>query len=185
MNADDGPEAYLQALEADATRRVVEKWRKEGFSQQRIRERLERLERCKTETVIRGRHRYVDPASGRPYWYDATTGRSYWDDATTSAPLNDPAAPAPAPADEASPGTAAADAATDAVFAAAADAQRLVAAAAAQVLRTESPAKPRAGRPPRPESPAAIAARVVTAKRSPGADDAYPKYSVSEKTYDL
>ena len=97
----------------------------------------------------------------------------------------DPAVPAPAPADEASPGTAAADAATDAVFAAAADAQRLVAAAAAQVLRTESPAKPRAGRPPRPESPAAIAARVVTAKRSPGADDAYPKYSVSEKTYDL
>ena len=73
----------------------------------------------------------------------------------------------------------------DRVFAAAADAQRLVAAAAAQVLRTESPAKPRAGRPPRPESPAAIAARVVTAKRSPGADDAYPKYSVSEKTYDL
>ena len=98
MNADDGPDAYLQALEADATRRVVEKWRKEGFSQQRIREGLERLERCKTETVIRGRHRYVDPASGRPYWYDATTGRSYWDDATTSAPLNDPAAPAPAPA---------------------------------------------------------------------------------------
>ena len=46
-------------------------------------------------------------------------------------------------------------------------------------------ARPRAGRPPRPESPAAIAARVVTAKRSPGADDAYPKYSVSEKTYDL
>jgi hypothetical protein len=101
------------------------------------------------------------------------------------APAADPAAPAPAPADEASPGTAAADAATDAVFAAAADAQRLVAAAAAQVLRTESPAKPRAGRPPRPESPAAVAARVVTAKRSPGADDAYPKYSVSEKTYDL
>ena len=97
MNADDGPEAYLQALEADATRRVVEKWRKEGFSQQRIRERLERLERCKTETVIRGRHRYVDPASGRPYWHDATTGRSYWDDATTSAPLNDPPAAAPAP----------------------------------------------------------------------------------------
>ena len=97
MNADDGPDAYLQALEADATRRVVEKWRKEGFSQQRIREGLERLERCKTETVIRGR-RYVDPASGRPYWHDATTGRSYWDDATTSAPLNDPAAPAPAPA---------------------------------------------------------------------------------------
>ena len=32
---------------------------------------------------------------------------------------------------------------------------------------------------------AAVAARVVTAKRSPGADDAYPKYSVSEKTYDL
>ena len=98
MNADDGQEAFRQeleqALEADATRRVVEKWRKEGVSQQRIRERLERLERCKTETVIR----YVDPASGRPYWYDATTGRSYWDDATTSAPLNDPAAPAPAPA---------------------------------------------------------------------------------------
>ena len=88
----------------------------------------------------------------------------------------DPAVPAPAPADEASPGTAAADAATDAVFAAAADAQRLVAAAAAQVLRTESPAKPRAGRPPRPESsPAAIAARVVTAGGSlSGADDAYP-----------
>ena len=102
MNADDAHEAYWQkveaALEADATRRVVEKRRKEGFSQQRIRERLERLERCKTETVIRGRHRYVDPASGRPYWHDATTGRSYWDDATTSAPLNDPAAPAPAPA---------------------------------------------------------------------------------------
>ncbi len=97
MNADDGPDAYLQALEADATRRVVEKWRKEGFSQQRIREGLERLERCKTETVIRG-HRYVDPASGRPYWHDATTGRSYWDDATASAPLNDPAAAAPAPA---------------------------------------------------------------------------------------
>ena len=101
MNADDGQEAFRQeleqALEADATRRVVEKWRKEGVSQQRIRERLERLERCKTETVIRGR-RYVDPASGRPYWYDATTGRSYWDDATTSAPLNDPAAAAPAPA---------------------------------------------------------------------------------------
>ena len=101
MNADDGQEAFRQeleqALEADATRRVVEKWRKEGFSQQRIREGLERLERCKTETVIRGR-RYVVPASGRPYWYDATTGRSYWDDATTSAPLNDPAAPAPAPA---------------------------------------------------------------------------------------
>ena len=87
-----------QALEADATRRVVEKWRKEGFSQQRIREGLERLERCKTETVIRERHRYVDPASGRPYWHDATTGRSYWDDATASAPLNDPAAAAPAPA---------------------------------------------------------------------------------------
>ena len=101
MNADDGQEAFRQeleqALEADATRRVVEKWRKEGFSQQRIREGLERLERCKTETVIRGR-RYVDPASGRTYWYDATTGRSYWDDATTSAPLNDPAAAAPAPA---------------------------------------------------------------------------------------
>ena len=101
MNADDGQEAFRQeleqALEADATRRVVEKWRKEGFSQQRIRERLERLERCKTETVIRGR-RYVDPASGRPYWYDATTGRSYWDDATTSATLDDPAAAAPAPA---------------------------------------------------------------------------------------
>ena len=94
MNADDGPEKYLQALEADATRRVVEKWRKEGISQQRIRDRLERLERCKTETVIR----YVDPASGRPYWYDATTGVSYWDDATTSAPLNDPAATAAAPA---------------------------------------------------------------------------------------
>ena len=101
MNADDGQEAFRQeleqALEADATRRVVEKWRKEGVSQQRIRERLERLERCKTETVIRGR-RYVDPASGRPYWYDATTGRSYWDDATTSATLDDPAAAAPAPA---------------------------------------------------------------------------------------
>ena len=101
MNADDGQEAFRQeleqALEADATRRVVEKWRKEGVSQQRIRERLERLERCKTETVIRGR-RYVDPASGRPYWYDATTGRSYWDDATTSATLDDPAAAASAPA---------------------------------------------------------------------------------------
>ena len=101
MNADDGQEAFRQeleqALEADATRRVVEKWRKEGFSQQRIREGLERLERCKTETVIRGR-RYVDPASGRTYWYDATTGRSYWDDATTSATLDDPAAAAPAPA---------------------------------------------------------------------------------------
>ena len=56
---------------------------------------------------------------------------------------------------------------------------------AAAKPRAKSPAKPRAGRPPRPESPAAIAARVVTAKRSPGADDAYPKYSVSEKTYDL
>ena len=97
MNADDGPDAYLQALEADATRRVVEKWRKEGFSQQRIREGLERLERCKTETVIRGR-RYVDPASGRPYWHDATTGMSYWDDATTSATLDDPPAAAPVPA---------------------------------------------------------------------------------------
>ena len=97
MNADDGQEAFRQELEADATRRVVEKWRKEGFSQQRIREGLERLERCKTETVIRGR-RYVDPASGRPYWHDATTGVSYWDDATTSATLDDPPAAAPVPA---------------------------------------------------------------------------------------
>ena len=105
MNADDGPEAYLQALEADADRRVREKLLQEGFSQQRI---SELQERCKTETVIRGRHRYVDPASGRPYWHDATTGRSYWDDATTSAPLNDPAAPAPAPAPAAAPVPAAA-----------------------------------------------------------------------------
>ena len=99
MNADDAHEAYWQkveaALEADADRRVEKKLQEEGFSQQRI---SELRERCKTETVIRGRHRYVDPASGRPYWHDATTGRSYWDDATTSAPLNDPAAPAPAPA---------------------------------------------------------------------------------------
>ena len=97
MNADDGPEAYLQALEADAERLLREKWRGEGFSEQRIRELLERLERCKTETVIRGR-RYVDPASGRPYWHDATTGMSYWDDATTSATLDDPPAAAPVPA---------------------------------------------------------------------------------------
>jgi len=79
----------------------------------------------------------------------------------------------------------AADAATDAVSGAAADAQRLIAAASAHVLRTESPTKLRAGRPPRPESPA-VAARAVQARaRSPGTDEAYPKYSVSRDTWDL
>ena len=100
----------------------------------------------------------------------------------TALPADDVAtaadAPAPPAADDDAP-------ATDAVFGAAADAQRLIAAASAHVLRTESPTKLRAGRPPRPESPA-VAARAVQARaRSPGTDEAYPKYSVSRDTWDL